>query len=131
MFNKVIYNPGFTGLDEVLNVNMLGRNQWMGFDGQPITQTISIDAPIPTGGLGLSLISDKIGAQKTTSINLSYAFRIMLGADGSLSIGLRAGLLQDALDGSLYRSPDGSYESGGINHNDNSSNSEIPSFIGS
>ena len=58
MFNKILYNPGFTGIDEVLNASFMGRNQWMGFDGQPVTQSVCVDAPIPTGGLGLVFSND-------------------------------------------------------------------------
>ena len=118
MFNKILYNPGFTGIDEVLNASFMGRNQWMGFDGQPVTQSVCVDAPIPTGGLGLIFSNDVLGAQQTTSFTLNYAFRLMLDDGGSFAFGLSVGYLQNTLNGSIYRAPDGSYEGGNLIHND-------------
>ncbi len=118
MLNKLMYNPGFTGIDEVLNASFVGRNQWMGFDGQPTTQFVCVDAPVPTGGLGLTFMTDQIGAQQTNTFALNYAFRLMF--DGaSIAVGFNAGWLQNTLNGDAYRAPDGSYESGAMNHNDN------------
>ena len=118
MFNKILYNPGFTGIDEVLNASFMGRNQWMGFDGQPVTQSVCVDAPIPTGGLGLVFSNDVLGAQQTTSFTLNYAFRLMLDDGGSFALGLSGGYLQNTLNGNIYRAPDGSYEGGNLIHND-------------
>ncbi len=118
MFNKILYNPGFTGIDEVLNASFMGRNQWMGFDGQPVTQAVCVDAPIPTGGLGLVFSNDILGAQQTTSFTLNYAFRLLLNDGGSFALGLSGGLLQNTLNGMIYRAPDGSYEAGSLIHND-------------
>ena len=107
MLNKMMYNPGFTGIDEVLNATFIGRNQWMGFDGQPVTQMLCVDAPVPTGGLGFTVMSDQVGAQKTSAFALNYAFRLLLPNSGSVAAGFSAGWLQNTLDGQVYRAPDG------------------------
>ena len=76
----------------------------MGFDGQPVTQMLCVDAPVPTGGLGFTVMSDQIGAQKTSAFALNYAFRLLLPNSGSVAAGFSAGWLQNTLDGQVYRS---------------------------
>ena len=62
MFNKLANNPGSAGSSQAITTSVLHRSQWMGFDGAPLTQSISIDAPIRmlNGGVGLSIINDEI-----------------------------------------------------------------------
>lgn len=118
MINKLLYNPAFTGIDDVTSVTSLIRNQWVGLDGHPVTKSISIDAPIPTGGVGLVVINDVIGTESLTKIYFNYAFRLMYEDRSSLSFGASGGINQFSLDGSIYRSPGGIYENGTIEHND-------------
>ena len=100
MFNKLANNPGYTGSNQAIEVIGLFRSQWTGFEGAPATTNISINAPIERiyGGLGLNVINEEIGSFKNTSINLSYAYQAQLG-NGQLGIGLSAGMVQSALDG--------------------------------
>lgn len=116
--NKMMYNPGFTGIDDVTSVTSLIRNQWVSLDGHPVTRTISIDAPIPTGGVGIMLNHDGIGTESILRFRLNYAFRLMFADKSSFSIGISGGFNQFKLDGSLYRAPGGTYENGTVEHND-------------
>ena len=63
MFNKLANNPGAAGSAQAITASALHRSQWIGFDGAPLTQSISVDAPIQmlNGGIGLSIINDEIG----------------------------------------------------------------------
>ncbi len=92
MFNSLIFNPAYAGSKDHLSVGLLHRTQWIGIDGAPSTQTITIHTPLRDErvGIGLSLINDEIGPTNTLGVNLSYAYRIPLGK-GKLSIGIQAG----------------------------------------
>ncbi len=92
MFNGLAYNPGFAGSDEVLSVSIADRNQWVGFDGAPVTQTIAVHTPLKNEniGLGLLLYRDVIGKSHDNGIYGTYAYRIKLGK-GKLSLGLTGG----------------------------------------
>lgn len=92
MFNMLGVNPAYAGSRNVLSVTGLYRNQWLGIDGAPVTQTLSVDFPVSNKriGLGVTLVNDKIGIQKNLNAYLSYSYRLRLGK-GVLSLGLQAG----------------------------------------
>ena len=43
--NGLAINPAYTGSQECFSNIILTRNQWVGFDGAPVTQTLSSHAP--------------------------------------------------------------------------------------
>jgi type IX secretion system PorP/SprF family membrane protein len=94
ILNPVLINPAHTGARGTLNIAAFYRRQWVGIKGAPETLTLTADAPLSDGkiGLGFSIISNKIGVTKETSVNTSYSYKIEAG-EGTLSFGLRAGLL--------------------------------------
>lgn len=93
MFNTLAFNPAYAGSRNVVAATALYRNQWVGIDGAPQTGTFTVDAPFANErlGLGVQVISDKIGITKTTGIVLSGAFRIPIN-EGSLSFGLQGSM---------------------------------------
>jgi type IX secretion system PorP/SprF family membrane protein len=95
MFNMLNINPAYAGTRGVVTATALYRNQWVGIDGAPTTTSIGFDMPIKEKkiGVGLQLYDDKLGIERTTGLNASYAFRIQLTESGTLSLGLQAGIL--------------------------------------
>ena len=91
--NKLIQNPAYAGSADVLSLTALHRQQWVGLEGAPSTQTISLHAPIfnKKVGVGLSILRDDITISENWNIITSYAYRIPLKI-GTLSIGLQADL---------------------------------------
>lgn len=133
--NKMSFNPGFTGIDEVSTVSLLYRDQWLGFDGAPSTQFLSFDTPVEklAGGLGFSILNDQIASQRTTNLNANYAFRVYWGPKNdakSLALGVGFHLTQFTVDGGVFRAPDGYYENDNFNHNDNAIPNGIASSLG-
>ena len=107
MFNSLIYNPGYAGSHEYMSVRMLYRNQWWNLEGAPESQSFTIHSPVNDKvGLGLSLLNDKIGVTGSTTANISYAYRLLLGP-GKLSIGLQGGMTNWRADWGLlkYKEP--------------------------
>ena len=78
VFNKQSYNPGIVGVKGVLDVGAIYRNQWWsGIEGAPKTLQVFANAEIlGNSGVGLNVISDKIGLTSTTGLDLAYAYRI-------------------------------------------------------
>lgn len=101
MFNTLSVNPGYAGSRDAITMTGLHRSQWVGFEGAPITQTLTIHAPTMKDrvGLGLSFVNDKIGPTNTTSFYADFAYRIKVNNNGKLSLGLKGGanLLQASL----------------------------------
>jgi type IX secretion system PorP/SprF family membrane protein len=93
-FNALIFNPAYAGSNEHLTLNLAHRHQWLGFDGAPVTQTLSAHTPLKNErvGLGFALVNDRAGAGGKTDLAASYAYRIQVGAQKKLklSMGLQA-----------------------------------------
>lgn len=120
MFNPMAWNPGYVGLDNSLSITGVFRKQWTSLPGSPTTQNLSAHMPLYylSGGVGINVENDVLGAQILTSASLAYAYHKDLGG-GILSLGISAGMVQRTLDGSKIRTPDGEYiEPGNFNHND-------------
>lgn len=92
-FNTIAINPGYAGSRDALTVTGLNRLQWVDFDGAPVTQTLTLHAPIANEkiGLGLSFLNDIIGPTNTTSIYADFAYKIKVGP-GKLAFGLKGGI---------------------------------------
>ncbi|UPZ17880.1 type IX secretion system membrane protein PorP/SprF [Flavobacterium humidisoli] len=90
MYNTMAVNPAYAGSRGALDVFLLHRAQWLGFDGAPVTTNFSIDSPVSENiGVGVSLMKDKIGpsSENDLAANLSYGFYI--NEIYRLSFGLR------------------------------------------
>jgi len=94
MFNKLARNPAYAGSKETLCLTAHYRNQWQGIDGAPKTFTFSGHTPFfkKRSGVGLTVISDDIGIMNTTYIMGSYAYRIKLNEQSTLSLGIQGQL---------------------------------------
>ena len=108
MFNPLGINPAYAGSREALSVVGLFRNQWVGFQGAPVTQTFSIHGPLAQKkmGLGFQITNDNIGPRNNVSTQIDYAYRIPLFG-GKLGFGLGVGLQYLSFDWNKidYRDP--------------------------
>ena len=96
MYNTINVNPAYAGSRGALSIFALHRTQWVGLDGAPVTNAVSINTPINGSnlGLGVSLINDKIGPanENTISADLSYTiptsetFKLSLGIKGTANL---------------------------------------------
>ena len=92
MFNSLAINPAYAGSQDALSLTALAREQWIGVEGRPSTQTFSAHAPIPDKKIaaGLLMTHDAIGITNQYGFYGMYAYRIKLRT-GTLSMGLQAG----------------------------------------
>lgn len=93
MNNTLVVNPGYAGSRDALTITGLYRSQWVGFDGAPVTQTLTAHSPIYNEhiGVGLSVLNDKIGPTNNTSVFAYYAYRVDLSKKSKLAFGLSVG----------------------------------------
>ncbi len=117
--NPVLFNPAYSGMDNALSATAQFRSQYVGIDGHPVIQNLTVHSPVPLfhGGLGINLLNEQTGALRNTFLALDYSYIIKTKA-GNFAIGISGGLAQVNVDGSKLRAPDGNYQNG-INHNDN------------
>lgn len=93
MYNTVNINPGYAGSRGVMSVFGLHRTQWVGLEGAPVTNNLSLHTPIENSkiGLGLSFVNDRIGISDENDIAVDVSYTITPGEDRwKLSFGLKA-----------------------------------------
>ena len=104
------FNPASVGKEAVLNVTAAYALDLAGFSHNPQTMYFSGDMPfyaIKTyHGVGLQLMSDKIGLFNHQRLAAQYAIRHKL-AGGMLAYGVQVGLLSEKFDGSKLDLADG------------------------
>lgn len=94
-FNPLTYNPAYAGTRDALSGSLIHRNQWLGMDGAPMTQSLTFHMPITKldFGIGGSIMHDRIGSTNTTSAFVDYSYQLKLNSnDDKLSFGLKAGI---------------------------------------
>lgn len=92
MYNTVSVNPAYAGSRGHLSIAALYRNQWLGLDGAPETQTLNVHTPVGYRGvgLGMSIVNDKIGPTSETYFDIDFSYTIQTSWEGRLSFGLKA-----------------------------------------
>ena len=106
MYNRLFVNPAYAGSSESICAHLLYRNQWVSYDGAPKTGVIGIDGPAANGkvGLGLSILTDKIGFENTLQGKLAGNYKFDVG-QGKLALGIDLDFMQHQIDGD-FRAPD-------------------------
>jgi type IX secretion system PorP/SprF family membrane protein len=91
MFNMLPLNPAYAGIHDGISMSFLLREQWVGLEGAPQTQTFSIHSPINFRpiAIGATVIHDKIGFTTQTGLQFNYAYRIKIGKKSKFSMGLQ------------------------------------------
>ena len=93
MFNMLSVNPAYAGSRDVLSMTGIYRQQWVGIEGAPTTQSFTIDMPVKKEkvGIGLQAYHDQIGVFNNTGAYLSYAYRVKVSQRSTLAMGIQAG----------------------------------------
>ena len=74
MYNTLSVNPAYAGSRDALSLTGLFREQWIGIDGAPSTQSFVMHSPIYNDnmGLGLSVVNDRVGPIHQTMLFADY-----------------------------------------------------------
>ncbi|MBT8270721.1 MAG: type IX secretion system membrane protein PorP/SprF [Flavobacteriaceae bacterium] len=107
MYNTISINPAYAGSREILVINMLNRNQWVGLNGAPVTQTLSVHSSIPGTklGVGLSVINDRLAYEQALDVAADVSYTINLSEDYMLAFGVKLGASKFDLDDDLLNDP--------------------------
>ena len=92
MYNTINVNPAYAGSRGVMSIFGLHRTQWVGLDGAPVTNAVSINTPINNSnvGLGVSLVNDRIGPTVDNAISVDLSYTIQASETYKLSFGIKA-----------------------------------------
>ena len=98
------FNPAAAGKEAKLNITGTYAMSMAGFENSPQTMVFSGDMPFVAlknvHGVGLQLMSDKLGLFSHQRISLQYALRKKLG-NGWLSVGVQPGIITEKFNGSF------------------------------
>lgn len=94
MYNTANINPAYAGSRGCLSVLAMHRTQWVGLDGAPVTNTVTIHSPLGVNqrlGMGVSFVNDRLGPsnENTLSVDMSYTiptsdkFKLAFGVKGT------------------------------------------------
>lgn len=91
MYNTININPAYAGSRGVLSVFGLHRSQWIGLDGAPVTNSVSVNSPIGESnlGIGVSFLNDKIGPTTENNISADISYTIRTDEIHKLSFGIK------------------------------------------
>ena len=106
MFLTAPINPGAVGIKGMRCVDLVAREQWLGFEGRPETGMLSFNTPVGSQysnfGLGGVLVYDKIGFENNINFKVNGAFNFDVGSNGGkLGIGVDVGILQKGFSGNV------------------------------
>jgi len=90
--NGLIINPAYAGSRGALSAFLSYRMQWMGTDGSPVIQSVSLHTPMKNDKVALGIMAQfmQFGFTKSTSVYANYAYHVRVGK-GKLSFGLKGG----------------------------------------
>lgn len=92
MYNMNVINPAYAGSKENLSFGILYRKQWVEIEDAP--STFSLSGSVPVGknvGVGLSVISDKIGPVEENNVYGDFSYTLKLSGEHRLAFGIKAG----------------------------------------
>lgn len=91
MHYKQGLNPAYAGSRENMSITAMSRHQWLGLEGAPQTQVISLVAPVLNQriGVGANIVRQSIGVSDFYTMDGMYAYRIKVPR-GFLGIGIQA-----------------------------------------
>jgi type IX secretion system PorP/SprF family membrane protein len=90
-------NPGSFIHAPQANVFLLYNNEFWGFKEEPVTQILDVSVNLSGNKLGLMVVNDVIGWDKTQNLKLRYARQFKISDRSSFSLGLSAGALHKGI----------------------------------
>ncbi len=91
MYNQAMYNPGSVGSKDYASVNAIYRQQWVGFEGAPVSQMLTFDAPLVGDrvGIGISVRHYTIGLTTDWRASMAYSYKMQITPDATLRFGIQ------------------------------------------
>nr|WP_321414836.1 type IX secretion system membrane protein PorP/SprF [uncultured Allomuricauda sp.] len=93
MYNTMSVNPAYAGNNGHLTALLLHRSQWIGANGAPNTQVLSVDMPLENKlGAGGIISRDALGPSSEISVDGNVSYTVQLdSANSKLSFGMKLG----------------------------------------
>lgn len=92
--NMLYFNPAYAGSRDYMSMTAIHRQQWVGFEGAPISDCFSLHTPLKyeSVALGISLLNDRLGPLNQTWFNTNFSYTLKFRNKTKLAFGLNSGL---------------------------------------
>ena len=123
IYNKLGLNAGYAGNEERICLTALYRGQWLGVEGAPSSQVLSLSMPAVKKRIGLGLLLERssVGISERWTANLFYSYRVKIER-ATLSLGVQSSIryfgrdyTDDRLQANVPIGADGSIPVGRVN----------------
>ena len=96
-FNQLMINPAYAGIYSRISAGLITRFQWAGIEGAPRTNTITAQAGLADGrvGLGGVILNDQFGVSNNYEIQFAGSYNINFF---NAPMGIQGGLIQYGYD---------------------------------
>ncbi|HAS43477.1 MAG TPA: hypothetical protein DCS93_23560, partial [Microscillaceae bacterium] len=106
-FNSYIYNPAWLGKDNVQQVFLGIKKQWIGVEGSPTITTLTYEKALASRvSFGGRIININEGPIFNLSSQFTASYRIELGLESYLNFGMSLGVLFNGFNASKLDDPD-------------------------
>lgn len=94
--NQSMFNPAYVSVNNVINIAFMSRKQWLGLEGAPFTNTLVGSTTFfgNKGGAGFVINSNAYGLTNNLEMFAMAGYKIQLGLNVHLSLGVQGGYLQ-------------------------------------
>lgn len=108
-FTPYTFNPAMSGYSGVTEIALVHKRQWTGVQGAPNTSALAINGDLNEMKFGWSVYAynDQTDIVSRSAIYGSYAYHVRFTEKNTLSLGLSAGYLNNAIDQSAINVEDG------------------------
>jgi type IX secretion system PorP/SprF family membrane protein len=97
LFNLYDINTAYAGNHNAPSFAFRIRSQWMGMDGAPLSQQLSVHTPIKDNfGAGVRLLNESIGLRNQQTLRISGAYKLRF-KNKTLSFGLATGVFRQTI----------------------------------
>jgi len=85
-----VINPAYAGADAPNMLSLTSRRQWTSIENTPNTIALAFSSARKNNvGLGVSVVSDKIFIEQQTFAYVDFSYKLELGSDSQLFLGLK------------------------------------------
>ena len=98
-FDRLVFNPAYAGSSGWIVTSLKHRSQFIGLEGGPSTQVLTVHAPWQekSMGFGMKVINDHAGVTGQLALSGIYSYHLGLGK-GKLSIGIEGGFFSQTIE---------------------------------
>lgn len=88
------FNPSYAAIEEIQDLMIISRQQWLGFEGAPKLYYSSLNFPLKAEnmGVGIDIRRESSGPMDRNAVFLSYGYSIKISPLSRISFGLRGGV---------------------------------------